>query len=104
MTDIHESPATPEDPKSSAGAFGFGQRLQTNRRNFLALSGLAVGGVAIGVSASACGTAQTGNQQGGGNAKGRPGASGETLFVAGFQWGPPTSFNPVMSRSGARTA
>ena len=27
-------------------------------------------------------------------AKGRAGAAGETLFVAGFQWGPPTSFNP----------
>jgi peptide/nickel transport system substrate-binding protein len=95
MTDINDSAGQPEQPEApAAGVFGLGRSLQTNRRRFLALSGLAVGGVAIGASASACGTAQTGNQQGGGTAKGRPGASGETLFVAGFQWGPPTSFNP----------
>ncbi len=89
MTDIHEPT---EKSESAAGVFGFAGS-QTSRRNFLALSGLAVGGVAIGVSASACGTAQTGNQ-GGGTAKGRAGAAGETLFIAGFQWGPPTNFNP----------
>ena len=67
----------------------------TSRRRFLSLSGLAVGGALVGVGATGCGTAQTGNSTGDGAAKGRPGASGDTLFVAGFQWGPPSSFNPV---------
>ncbi len=65
---------------------------ETSRRRFISLAGLAVGGAAIGLGASACGTAQTGNQSGG-ESKGRAGSAGETLFVAGFQWGPPTSFN-----------
>src|SRR5919107_1493643 len=63
-----------------------------SRRSFLALGGLAVTGVVLGTSA--CGTAQTGNQ-GSSEGKGRAGAAGETLFVAGFQWGPPKSFNPL---------
>ena len=68
----------------------------TSRRRFLSLSGLAMGGALIGVGATGCGTAQTGNSTGdGGAAKGRPGASGDTFFVAGFQWGPPTNFNPL---------
>ena len=67
----------------------------TSRRRFLSLSGLAVGGALVGVGATGCGTAQTGNSTGDGAAKGRPGASGDTLFVAGHQWGPPSSFNPV---------
>src|ERR1700710_2955050 len=67
----------------------------TSRRRFLSLSGLAMGGALIGVGATGCGTAQTGNSTDGGTAKGRPGASGDTFFVAGFQWGPPTNFNPV---------
>src|SRR5215210_4110022 len=67
----------------------------TSRRRFLSLTGLAMGGALIGVGATGCGTAQTGNSTQGGTSKGRPGASGDTLFVAGFQWGPPTNFNPV---------
>jgi len=64
------------------------------RRTFLSLTGLAVGGA--GWALSGCGTAQTGNSSGGSmEATGRAGASGETLFVSGFQWGPPTSFNPL---------
>jgi peptide/nickel transport system substrate-binding protein len=65
-----------------------------NRRSFLTLGGLAVGGAVIGVGAAGCGTAQTGNK-GSDSSKGRAGAAGETLFVAGFQWGPPKSFNPL---------
>ena len=66
-----------------------------NRRRFLSVAGLAVGGAVVGTTAAGCGTAQTGNSSGGGGeAKGRAGAAGETLFIAGFQWGPPTSFNP----------
>lgn len=65
-----------------------------SRRHFLALTGLAASGAVFGVGAAGCGTAQTGNK-GSGSGKGRAGAAGETLFVAGFQWGPPKSFNPL---------
>jgi peptide/nickel transport system substrate-binding protein len=66
-----------------------------NRRRFLSVAGLAVGGAVVGTTAAGCGTAQTGNTSGGGGeSQGRAGAAGETLFVAGFQWGAPTSFNP----------
>ena len=65
-----------------------------NRRRFLSLTGLALGGAALGLGTSACGTAQTGSSAGQEGSKGRQGAAGETLFVAGFQWGPPKSFNP----------
>ena len=64
-----------------------------SRRHFLTVTGLALGGAALGLGVSACGTAQTGSSTG--QAKGRAGAAGETLFVAGFQWGPPKSFNPL---------
>ncbi|MBM7799588.1 peptide/nickel transport system substrate-binding protein [Microlunatus panaciterrae] len=67
---------------------------ETSRRRFLSISGLALGGAAVGLGAAGCGTAKTGNDVNGA-AKGRPGAAGETLFVSGFQWGPPTNFNPV---------
>ena len=82
------SPALPTEPADD-------EQQGTSRRRFLSLSGLAVGGALVGVGATGCGTAQTGNSTGDGAAKGRPGASGDTLFVAGFQWGPPSSFNPV---------
>jgi peptide/nickel transport system substrate-binding protein len=77
---------------------GSGADWRTNwtpsRRHFLTLTGLALGGAALGLGASACGTAQTGSSAGQEGSKGRQGAAGETLFVAGFQWGPPKSFNP----------
>jgi peptide/nickel transport system substrate-binding protein len=63
-----------------------------SRRRFLTVGGLVIGGAVLGVSG--CGTAQTG-KGGGRSGKGRKGAAGETLFVAGFQWGPPKSFNPL---------
>ncbi|WP_375425172.1 ABC transporter substrate-binding protein [uncultured Friedmanniella sp.] len=70
-------------------------RYTPTRRRFLSLAGLALGGGVLGLGATGCGTAQTGSSTGGSSAKGRPGASGDTLFVSGFQWGPPTSFNPL---------
>jgi peptide/nickel transport system substrate-binding protein len=65
-----------------------------NRRRFLSVAGLAVGGAVVGTTAAGCGTAQTGNTSGESGGTGRAGAAGQTLFVAGFQWGPPNSFNP----------
>lgn len=70
----------------------------TSRRGFLLASGALTGTAAL----AACG-----GQSGGGTTKsdlpgvgnngmvgaGRSGDSGDTLFVAGFQWGPPTTFN-----------
>jgi peptide/nickel transport system substrate-binding protein len=64
------------------------------RRTFLGLTGLAVSGV-VGFGVTGCGTAQTGNSGGSTEEQGRAGAAGETLFVSGFQWGPPSSFNPL---------
>lgn len=68
----------------------------TNRRRFLALAGAGATGIVLGTTVTACGSAAgTKPESGGsGSAKGRAGEAGETLFVAGFQWGPPTSFNP----------
>ena len=66
-----------------------------SRRRFLALAGFTAGGVILGTTAAGCGTAQTGNDAGPEGSQGRAGAAGETLFVAGFQWGPPSSFNPM---------
>jgi peptide/nickel transport system substrate-binding protein len=64
------------------------------RRRFLSLTGLALSGAALGVSTAGCGTAQTGRDPAGGG-QGRSGPAGETLFVAGFQWNSPKSFNPL---------
>jgi peptide/nickel transport system substrate-binding protein len=89
------------DPGAPADVFG-GSRgvMATTRRRFLSLAGLAMGGTMIGVGATGCGTAQTGNSQGQEGSKGRPGASGDTLFVAGFQWGPVASFSPLAASVG----
>lgn len=75
-----------------------------SRRGFLGLAAAATAGLAL----SACGTASTPNEKpkssGSGGAAGgtngntgtpRKGESGEMLLVAGFQWGPPTNFNPI---------
>ena len=82
-----------EDPSLARFVKGAG----TSRRQFLGLAAMAVAGIGVGVSG--CGTAQT-KQHPGGGGQGRAGAAGETLFVAGFQWGPPTSFNPLGSHPG----
>ncbi|MVA76461.1 ABC transporter substrate-binding protein [Auraticoccus sp. F435] len=63
---------------------------RSSRRRFLSVAGLTASALAVGVGGSACGTAQTG-----GGPTGRTGPSGDTFFVAGFQWGAPTSFNPL---------
>jgi peptide/nickel transport system substrate-binding protein len=77
------------DPPADPGAAWL-----ASRRSFLTIGGLAVSGAVLGVGATGCGTAQTGNKSSS-EGKGRAGAAGETLFVAGFQWGPPKSFNPL---------
>ena len=89
MNDIHDQ----IEPSTADGRLRTGERTSwtPSRRHFLTITGLALGGAALGLGVSACGTAQTGSSTG---QKGRAGAAGETLFVAGFQWGPPKSFNP----------
>src|SRR5829696_1508602 len=79
------------DSTLTSSIAGFG----TSRRRFLGLAAMAVGGALIGVGTSGCGTAQTGRTQEAGGQAGRAGAAGETLFVAGHQWGPPSNFNPL---------
>jgi peptide/nickel transport system substrate-binding protein len=59
-----------------------------SRRQFLLYASLFGGAAATG-ALSACGPGE------GGRAAGRAGEAGETLFVAGFQWGPPNHFNPL---------
>ena len=89
MNDQHDLNSLGTDLKSAVTGW------TPNRRRFLSVAGLAVGGAVVGTTAAGCGTAQTGNSSGGGTeAKGRAGAAGETLFIAGFQWGPPTNYNP----------
>ncbi|REF37620.1 ABC transporter substrate-binding protein [Thermasporomyces composti] len=61
------------------------------RRQVLILAGTAGlwGGILAG-----CGQGGGGGGAGGGR-QGRSGREGETLFIAGFQWGPPRHFNPL---------
>ena len=91
MNDPEASPTDMSDPTLAS----FVRGSETSRRRFLGLAAMAVGGVLIGVGTSSCGTAQTGRSSGSGSQAGRAGAAGDTLFVAGFQWGPPSSFNPL---------
>jgi peptide/nickel transport system substrate-binding protein len=93
MNDIHDQIEPSTQMAGNGGQWG--TNWTPNRRRFLTLTGLALGGAALGLGTSACGTAQTGSSAGQAGAKGRAGAAGETLFVAGFQWGPPKSFNPL---------
>ncbi len=90
---------TTQAPQQGASGTAF----TTTRRRFITVSGLAAGAVAVGLGAAGCGTAQTGNSGSGGTG-GRAGAAGDTLFVAGFQWGPPTSFNPLSASPAWPTA
>jgi peptide/nickel transport system substrate-binding protein len=87
-----ENELEPGAPDPFGGSRGV---LATSRRRFLSLAGLAVGGAMIGVGAAGCGTARTGNSGGTSATKGRAGVAGDTLFVAGFQWGPVSSFLPL---------
>ncbi|MGO2774143.1 MAG: ABC transporter substrate-binding protein, partial [Brachybacterium tyrofermentans] len=74
----------------------------TTRRRFMAGTG-ALGGAA---ALAACGGATGGGGQNGGGGeelvgvgnngmagKGRSGDAADQLFIAGFQWSPPTNFN-----------
>ena len=69
------------------------------RRGFLAVAGLAASAVGA-VSLGGCGTAQ----RAGGGSGGRPGPSGDTLFVNQGQWGPATNFNPLSASPAFPTA
>ncbi|MGH3486846.1 MAG: ABC transporter substrate-binding protein [Actinopolymorphaceae bacterium] len=69
----------------------FGMARQS-RRQFLLNAALASAAAGIGGSAlTACGQGGAG----GGNSTGRSGEEGEILFIAGFQWGPQSHFNPL---------
>lgn len=71
-----------------------------SRRTFLAGSAVAGLGAVIGGSLlTGCGTGDS-STGGGGKATGRSGKPGDTLFVAGFQWGAPTNFNPLGTSAG----
>ena len=73
-----------------------------SRRTLFKLGGVVAGGAAL----AACSTkSNTGNASGSAGAlpgignngkvgKGRTGPNADTLFIAGFQWGPPTTYNP----------
>jgi peptide/nickel transport system substrate-binding protein len=79
---------------------------QPSRRSFIKIGGLAIGGLALAACAPA---ANTGSSAGTGSGdaaklgvgnngqvgKGRTGANSDTLFIAGFQWGAPATFNPL---------
>ncbi|MGV8908065.1 MAG: ABC transporter substrate-binding protein [Propionicimonas sp.] len=76
-----------------------------SRRSFIKIGGLAIGGLALAACAPAASTGSTGGSSasaaklGVGNngqvGKGRAGAMADTLFIAGFQWGAPATFNPL---------
>jgi peptide/nickel transport system substrate-binding protein len=69
----------------------FGMARQS-RRQFLLNAALASAAAGIGGSAlTACGQGGAG----GGDSTGRAGEEGEILFIAGFQWGPQSHFNPL---------
>ncbi|HEY3339710.1 MAG TPA: ABC transporter substrate-binding protein [Propionicimonas sp.] len=78
---------------------------QPSRRAFITIGGLAIGGLAFAACAPKASTGSTGATGGteaklgvGNNGqvgKGRSGATADTLFIAGFQWGAPATFNPL---------
>ncbi len=74
-----------------------------SRRSLFKIGGVVAGGMALAACSSSTNTpAATGSAGGtlpgiGNNGKvgkGRTGANADTLFIAGFQWGPPTTYNP----------
>mgnify|MGYP000870048591 FL=1 len=77
-----------------------------SRRSFLKLGGVVAGSIALAACAgggsggsTASGGASAGAKPGIGNngqmGKGRSGATADSLLIAGFQWGPPATFNPL---------
>lgn len=67
-----------------------------SRRNFLSMAALLAGAAATG-GMTGCSTAVKST---GAAAKGRSGAAGDQLFIAGFQWGPVANFNPLSPSAG----
>ncbi len=68
-------------------------KARSSRRQFLINAALASAAAGVGGSAlAACGQGGSG---GGAGSSGRSGKEGETLYIAGFQWGPPAHFNPL---------
>ena len=97
MTDPNSSGQGADSGPSEMTAERWTNSWATNRRRFLALAGAGATGVILGTTTTGCGSAagdKSPAKKGSGASKGRAGESGETFFVAGFQWGPPTSFNP----------
>ncbi len=75
-----------------------------SRRSFIKLGGVVAGSIALAACAGKSGGTTTGAASGeaklgvGNNGqvgKGRSGANADTLFIAGFQWGAPATFNPL---------
>lgn len=77
-----------------------------SRRSFLKLGGVVAGSIALAACAgggsggsTSSGGASAGAKPGIGNngqmGKGRSGATADSLLIAGFQWGPPATFNPL---------
>lgn len=67
-----------------------------SRRNFLSMAALLAGAAATG-GMTGCSTAVKST---GAAVKGRTGAAGDQLFIAGFQWGPVANFNPLSPSAG----
>ncbi len=78
-----------------------------SRRSFLKLGGVVAGSIALAACAgsgtsgggAASGSASGGAKPGIGNngqmGTGRSGSTADSLLIAGFQWGPPATFNPL---------
>ena len=66
-----------------------------NRRRFLSLTGLALGGASSASAHQPAAQPRRVAAQARRDRRDVPVPAGETLFVAGFQWGPPKSFNPL---------
>jgi peptide/nickel transport system substrate-binding protein len=64
-----------------------------SRRQFFAGAAAVGAGAASSSLLAACGTKVK-------KSSGRSGTSGKTLFIAGFQWGVPTNFNPLSPTAG----
>src|ERR1700712_5248055 len=67
-----------------------------SRRNFLSMAALLAGAAATGAM-TGC---STDVKSTGAAVKGRSGAAGDQLFIAGFQWGPVANFNPLSPSAG----
>ncbi len=99
------SPVTPEPERSSRSVDGPAPGSDPDRaalplpsrRGFLAGTAAVGGAIFGGGLLAGCGT---GNDSSGKKSSGRSGKNGETLFIAGFQWGPPSNFNPLGTSAG----